>query len=149
MSTGRGGGAALSWGPGRGRLPPEVPGLQTLLSCQGSRVVPVRREGGLLKDTPIGGHRAFPQCSKISLKLVLFQDCPYPHTWIKDPLSQHPTHSPGGQGGLCIPWGQGVLGGPSREGRGDGRAEHRQQEHPRLRVTSQIYPSSLTFIPLP
>lgn len=107
-------GAALSWGPGRGRLPPEVPGLQTLLSCQGSRVVPVRREGGLLKDLPVGGCRVFPQCSKVTLNLVLFQDCPYPYTWIKDRLSQHPTHSPGGQGGLCIPWGRGVLGGPSR-----------------------------------
>lgn len=71
----------------------------------------------MLKDTPKSDLKALLRC-KITSDLVPFQNSPYPHIQLKNPLPQHPTHSPRVRGGLCIPWVQGVHEVPAR-GAGD------------------------------
>lgn len=99
-------------------MSPEVLGLQILLSGQDSQVVPVKERLAVLKDMSKSNLKAHPRRSKITFDLVPFQNYPYAHIQIKNPLPQHPTHSPRVQGGLCSPWVQGVHGVPAR-GAGD------------------------------
>lgn len=96
----------------------------------------------MLKDTPNNDFKALPQSSKITFNLVPFQNYLYPDTQIKNSLPQYPTHSPRVQGGLCIPWGQGVPGAPAR-GAGDiAELRKRQQENSQPQYTFQIHLST-------